>query len=143
VITFKRLAITFALVFLALLAWRYRNSELIQSFINPEASKPKSIQFDNGTVRQYLTPAEIAATKPTTKPPGELRKCKKGGATSYTNDLCPPGAKEYELTNGTINVVDNPNAKVAKDKEPTQLRLEPEQLEPNIGQRRIDQAIRN
>lgn len=142
-ITFKRLAITFTLVFLALLAWRYRNTELIQSFINPATSTPKPIQFDNGTVRQYLSPTELAATKPTTKPPGELRKCKKGAATSYTNDLCPPGAKEYELTNGTVNVVDNPNAKVAKNKEPAQLRLEPEQLEPSNGQRRIDQAIRN
>lgn len=142
-ITFKRLAITFALVFLALLAWRYRNTELIQSFITPTTSTPKPIQFDNGTMRQYLSAAEIAATKPTTKPPGELRKCKRGAATSYTNDLCPPGAKEYELTNGTVNVVDNPNAKVARAKAPTELRLEPEQLEPTMGQRRIDQAIRN
>ncbi len=142
-ISLKRLTITFALIFLVLTAWRYRNTELIQSIINPNTSKPKSIQFDNGTVRKYLTPAEIAARKPTTKPPGELRKCQKGTSITYTNDLCPAGAKEYELTNGTLNVVDNPNVKIAKPKEPDQLKPEPEELEPNIGQRRIDKAIRN
>jgi hypothetical protein len=143
--TFKRLAVTLALVFVALLAWPYRKSAFVQDLMHPDTSKPKVIQFENGTVRQYPTPDEVAVNRarPKPKPLGELRKCKLGASITYTNELCPVGAKEYGLSNGTVNVLDNANAKAVKKKETAHSSLEAAPAEPHMAQRRMDQAIGN
>ena len=55
---------------------------------------PKPIVFDNGTVRQYEpTPPPAVPSLPN----GVLRKCVRGGETTYTNVSCPAGYKERSV----------------------------------------------
>ena len=62
--------------------------------------------FDNGTVRQYDSPASVAArNKGQPMPLGTLRKCQRGTEVSYTNSFCPPGTRELKLDKGTVNVI--------------------------------------
>lgn len=102
----KHVAIAFALVLLLAVTWRVAQSDWGQG-LGAQTAKPAApIQFDNGTVRQYDSPASVAArSKGQPLPLGMLRKCQRGTEISYTNSFCPPGAKELKVDKGTLTVV--------------------------------------
>jgi hypothetical protein len=142
-VNLKKIAISIAVVFVALNVWKYWNSEFIQSIVHSQDPKKPTIQFDNGTVRQYQRPTE-AELKVEPKAAGVLRKCKDGDKISYTNTWCPPGAKELTLTNGTVNVIEGSSleSKNTKNKNDSKELNEKSVPEASLSQRRIDQAAR-
>ncbi|MDH4391092.1 MAG: hypothetical protein QE285_06675 [Aquabacterium sp.] len=88
------------------ITWRVAQSDWGRHLGQPVAQPAAPIQFDNGTVRQYDSPASVAArNKGQPLPLGALRKCQRGTEISYTNSFCPPGAKELKVDKGTVNVV--------------------------------------
>lgn len=104
----KHVAIAFALLFLLAITWRLAQSDWGRSLSRPPDKPAAAIQFDNGTVRQYDSPASVAArSKGQPLPLGTLRKCQRGADISYTNSFCPPGSKELKLDKGTLNVVES------------------------------------
>jgi hypothetical protein len=142
-VNLKKIAIVFGLLFVALSLWKYKNSELLQSIVSSQDPKKPTIQFDNGTVRQYQRPSE-AELKAEPKTPGILRKCKNGDAISYTNTWCPKGSKELAVANGTVNVIEGnaANPKSTKNKNDSKELNEKDIPEVSLSQRRIDQAAR-
>ena len=101
-----------ALALLALLAlavtWRVAQSDWARQLGQPAARPAAPIVFDNGTVRQYDSPASVAArSKGQSMPLGTLRKCQRGTEVSYTNSFCPTGTRELKLEKGTVNVVES------------------------------------
>ena len=117
----KHVAIAFALLLLLAITWRLASSDWGRSLSRPPDKPAAAIQFDNGTVRQYDSPASVAArNKGQPLPLGTLRKCQgmgqRGADISYTNSFCPPGSKELKLDKGTVNVIESgpANAPAAK-----------------------------
>jgi hypothetical protein len=107
----KRSLIGLAVLLLLAVAWRYRHSELFGGAKAP-TGKPAAIQFDNGSVRAPVLPASGAdGQTPLPMPPVGLRKCVKGGTTTYTDGLCPTGTKELPIKAGAVTVL--PGAKPA------------------------------
>jgi hypothetical protein len=105
----KRSLIGVAVLLLLSVAWRYRHSEFITGAKSP-AAKPAPLQFDNGSVRAPVLPASGAdGQTPLPMPPVGLRKCVKGGTTTYTDGLCPTGSKERTIDQGSVSVL--PGAK--------------------------------
>lgn len=102
----KHVAIAFAVLLLLAVTWRVAQSDWGRS-LGADAARPAApIQFDNGTVRQYDSPASLAArNKGQPLPLGTLRKCQRGAEISYTNSFCPPGSKELKMDKGTLTVV--------------------------------------
>ena len=112
----KHVAIAFALLLVLAITWRLAQSAWAQGLRQPPAKPAAPIQFDNGTVRQYDSPASVAArNKSQPLPVGMLRKCQgqgqgqgqRAGEVSYTNSFCPPGTREMKLEKGTVNVVES------------------------------------
>lgn len=131
----------FAVVLVALTtaaAWRYRDAAWLHEFLNPQPAKKLHIEFDNGTVRQYETPASGKAKKANEPlPVGAMRKCVRGGDISYTNNACPVGSIEQPLSKGTITVLSAP---------PTPPKLAPAPPappvpEPTLRQKSVDRAL--
>jgi hypothetical protein len=119
--------------------WKYWDSETVQSYLRPKSSsRMPSIQFDNGSVREF--PVTPPNTKDTPPPLGSLRKCQKGGEISYTNSICPPGTKEVKMANGTVSVVEGQKPAPAGNgaKKPDGA---PDKDEPSIRDKMIDRAI--
>jgi len=107
----KHVAIAFVLLLVLAITWRLAQSEWAQGLRQPPAKPAAPIQFDNGTVRQYDSPASVAArNKGQPLPLGTLRKCQglgqRVGEIGYTNSFCPPGTRELKLEKGTLNVVE-------------------------------------
>lgn len=146
--TARNLVIALVVLLAAAITWRYRNSELIQDLVNPQQHKPVRIEFDNGTVREYASPAS-ASRKAGAAPMrvGSLRKCQKAGEITYTNTYCPPGAKEMPLTQGTVNVVETPAPKPAGSVLPLQTPSPASpgdavrKQEPGLRERAVDAAV--
>jgi hypothetical protein len=89
----------------AAFAWRYHDAEVVTRFLHPDTTKPKPIQFDNGTVRQYRIASQPDGVRQEAQlPVGSLRKCWKGAEVVYTNFSCPRGFKERPVA-ATVNVV--------------------------------------
>ena len=106
--TLKHVAIAFFALLVLAITWRLAQSEWAQGLNRPADTAPRRIEFDNGTVRQYDSPASVAArNQGQPMPLGTLRKCQRGTEVSYTNSFCPPGAKELKVDKGTLNIVDS------------------------------------
>lgn len=93
------------LVLLLSMGWRLSKSNAVQSWLHPPDSRPAAITFDNGTVRQTEPASGPVVLGDLIRPPGGMRKCKKGKSTVYTDRSCPPGTQEVAITNGTVNVL--------------------------------------
>lgn len=139
--TMRRIALGLALVFALALGWRYRHAEAVQSLLAPPSAKPLAIPFDNGTVRQYLAASQPAAGEAGAKPLGSVRKCRKGAEISYTNSLCPPGAKELELSKGTLNVLNGTPAQASGRPAGNPPATAAAAAEPTLAQRRIERLV--
>ncbi len=95
--------------------WRYRHAEWVTELLSPKDTRPARIQFDNGTVRAIALPASGPdGQTPLQLPAAAMRKCLKAGRVTYTNELCPPGAKELAMGQGSLSVLpgQKPAAKV-------------------------------
>lgn len=99
-----------ALIVLLLLSigWRLSQSSAVQAWLHPPDRRPAAITFDNGSVRQTEPASGPALVGELIRPPGGMRKCKKGKATVYTDRSCPPGMQEEAISNGTVNVLAGP-----------------------------------
>lgn len=95
------------LILLVLLSigWRFSRSDTVQAWLHPPDRRPASIVFDNGTVRQTEPASGPVELGDPIRPPGGMRKCKKGKETVYTDRSCPPGTREVVIANGTVNVL--------------------------------------
>jgi hypothetical protein len=105
--TFRRIFIAIALLFLAAIVWRYRHSEAVRGLVDSEPTSPVTIRFDNGTVRDMVPASDAkAAAAEAPRPPGGLRKCVSPDKTIYTELSCPHGSKEQTIGGkGTFTVV--------------------------------------
>lgn len=120
--------------------WKYWDSETVQSYLRPKASsRPASIQFDNGSVREF--PVRPPNTKDTPPPLGSLRKCQRGSEISYTNELCPPGTREVKMNSGTVSVIEMPKPAPAPANGAKKPDGSPDKDEPSIRDKMIDRAI--
>ena len=90
-----------ALVLVLAVGWHYRNSDTVQSLIDPPSRHPVKVEFDNGTAHP---PAPLQAVEPPKSVAG-VRKCKKGNAVIYTDGNCPPDSKELSISSGSVTVV--------------------------------------
>jgi len=127
-----------ALALLALLAlavtWRVAQSDWARQLGQPAARPAAPIVFDNGTVRQYDSPASVAArSKGQPMPLGTLRKCQRGAEVTYTNSFCPAGTRELSVGKGTVNVVES--APLATAKPP------PATAAPSLRERAVERAV--
>ncbi len=111
----KTVAVAILLLVLAAMGWRYRNADWVQSALHPAEHKPLSIPFDKPP-----DPADAAASLPAPQavapPPGPrgVRKCRtKAGEVIYTDNTCPPGAREQAITQGAVTVLPAQAAKPA------------------------------
>jgi hypothetical protein len=139
----KRSLIGVAVLLLLAVAWRYRQSEFLGGAKAP-AAKPAAIQFDNGSVRAPILPASGAdGQTPLPMPPVGLRKCVKGGTTTYTDALCPTGTKELPIKAGAITVVPGQKPGSAAEAPRRNLRdvLSPPGEEQNLKEKQIDRVI--
>ncbi len=99
--TFRSIFIAIAMLIALGAAWSKRQS--IGALLSPSQAPPRTIEFDNGTVRQY-GPASNTSAQPQVMS-GGMRKCFKGQQISYTNMECPPGATEKPVAGPTVNVL--------------------------------------
>jgi hypothetical protein len=103
---FRTIALTVLALFVAAAGWRYRNADWVRSWVNTTMpAKAKPIVFDNGTVRAPPVRASGAAAAAAAT---GLRKCIRGQSVSYTDQPCPPGSREAEVTRGAVTVVEGP-----------------------------------
>ena len=102
----KNISIGAAVLLMASIGWRYRNAPVITAWLSPDQPAAARIEFDNGTVRDYSAASQPSQGNDSRNlGPGGVRKCKKGAEIIYTNEACPHGAKEHQMTGGTISVV--------------------------------------
>lgn len=89
--------------------WRYRHSAVVQGLVQTEDTRPASIKFDNGTVRNTEPASAASAVAPAkVLPPDQFRRCSDGKSVVYTDRPCAPGSKELPPQNkGTLNVMRN------------------------------------
>ena len=100
--SFKHVALALLALLALAITWRLAQSDWARQLGQPAAKPLAPIVFDNGTVRQYDSPASVAArNKGQPMPLGTLRKCQRGTEVSYTNSFCPPGTRELKLDKGT------------------------------------------
>ena len=123
-----------ALALAAAATWRFRHADWVQTLLHPQPVKKLKIEFDNGTVRQYETPAPGQARKANEPlPVGALRKCVRGTEISYTNNPCPVGTKEQALNKGTVTVLSAPPKPAAVPAQVTP--------EPTLQQKAVERAL--
>lgn len=94
--------------------WRHR--AVIHDGLEPTASRPKPLVFDNGTVRDVPAPA-ARPTAALTRADG-LRKCVRGSQTTYTNFDCPAGFKQKNVTTDRVTVLEAQAGRAAPASKP-------------------------
>jgi hypothetical protein len=134
--SFKHVLFGVALLFMLAITWRLAQSDWARGLHAPAAKPPARISFDNGTVRQYDSPASVAArSKGQPLPLGTLRKCQRAGDITYTNSFCPPGTRELALAKGTVNVLESGPVHTAPPA------AKPSPAEPSLRERAIERAV--
>lgn len=104
----RRLAILVVLLLLAASAWRYRDAPFWREWVGsarPAPGSPARIEFENGSNRDAT-----GVTRVVPRQAAGPRKCRQGERVVYTDGACPPGTKEIEIAQGTLNVVSMPRA---------------------------------
>ena len=137
--TVARLLLVFALLFVLVFAWHLRNAAWVQAFAQPPATAPIDIQFDKGPAPQATAASSLAtAAQPSTRSTGALRKCKRGGEILYTNSECPPGSTVLLADRGTVTVINDESASLARQKLEA---AKPKVTEPDLKQQLIQRAV--
>lgn len=113
--TLRALFIALGLLIAMGAVWSKRQA--VEALFSPSPPPPKTIQFDNGTVRQYGASFNASAQPQTM--PGGMRKCFKGLQVSYTNLECPPGSTEKPVAGPTVNVLSAQVAAKPNESSPT------------------------
>lgn len=137
--TLRWMVFAVAALLLASMAWRYRAQA--SAWLAPEPP-PRPIVFDNDASTPPPPPAS-AATGPQVRPPGTMRKCVRGGETSYTDRPCPPGFRERDLATDRVTVL--PTAPAAAASPPGKRKTLKQALdvadEDRLRERMIDRAV--
>ncbi len=137
----KHVVVAILLLLLGATTWRVAQSDWGRGLRAAAAKPPAPIVFDNGTVRQYDSPAAVAARQQNNPLPlGTLRKCQRGGETSYTNSFCPPGSRELKLGQGTVTVVES-RPVVPAAVLPGALSGQTAQPTPTLRERAVERAV--
>jgi len=134
----KQLAIGFAVLFALAGTWRLAQSDWARSLGQAPGKDAAPIQFDNGTVRQYDSPASVAArNQGQPLPLGTVRKCQGGAEISYTNSFCPPGTRELKVDKGTVTVIESVPLPAPGPAKPP---AAPAQAAPTLRERAVERA---
>lgn len=134
-----RLLLVFALLLVLALGWRLRNAGWVQALTQPPAAAPAAVVFDKGPAPQAAAASSPAATtQPGSRSTGALRKCKRGGETLYTNSDCPPGSTVLSADRGTVTVINDQSASLARQKLEA---AKPQVAEPDLKEKMIQRAI--
>ena len=132
--SFKHVALALLALLALAITWRLAQSDWARQLGQPAAKPLAPIVFDNGTVRQYDSPASVAArNKGQPMPLGTLRKCQRGTEVSYTNSFCPPGTRELKLDKGTVNVIGSTAPDTTKP--------QPAADGPSLRERAVERAV--
>ena len=132
--SFKHVALALLALLALAITWRLAQSDWARQLGQPAAKPLAPIVFDNGTVRQYDSPASVAArNKGQPMPLGTLRKCQRGTEVSYTNSFCPPGTRELKLDKGT--------GKVSGATAPATTKPPPAADGPSLRERAVERAV--
>ncbi len=134
----KHVAATILVLFMLAITWRVAQSDWGRGINRPAAKPPAPITFDNGSARQYDSPASVAArSKGQPLPLGTVRKCQRGTEISYTNSFCPPGARELKVHKGTVTVLESGPVAPA----PAPPTIAPGPPPPTLRERAIERAV--
>jgi hypothetical protein len=90
-----------ALLLVATVAWRHKDSSLVHDLAEQEAQVRPVLQFDNGS---SVVPADSGGPARPAASKG-IHKCKKGSVVTYTDAPCEHNRHEQALTGGTVTVV--------------------------------------
>jgi hypothetical protein len=130
----RHVVVTLLALLVLAVTWRVAQSDWARRLGQPDAKPAAPIVFDNGTVRQYDSPASVAArSKGQPMPLGTLRKCQRGTEVSYTNSFCPAGTRELKLEKGTVNVVESTA--------PAAVKGSPASGGPSLRERAVERAV--
>lgn len=103
----KGIVITVLVLLAASAAWRDRAAIDRWLQAGPSA-QAKPIVFDNGTVREPPAAASQPFAAAVSLLPGMLRKCVRGGQTTYTDIDCPNGFQQRTVAADRVSIVDAP-----------------------------------
>lgn len=130
----RHVVVTLLALLVLAVTWRVAQSDWARRLGQPDAKPAAPIVFDNGSVRQYDSPASVAArSKGQPMPLGTLRKCQRGTEVSYTNSFCPTGSRELKLEKGTVNVVESTA--------PAAVKSPPDAGGPSLRERAVERAV--
>ena len=101
------------LVVLALgkFAWSHRGDDWVVKLLHPQGLTQSEIKFDNGSVRDAAVANEppaapASATRSVKNEAGQLKKCVIAGKITYTDQVCPVGAKVAAVSGGNVAVLE-------------------------------------
>ncbi len=98
-------------------AWSHRGDDWAVNLLRPQGRANQEIRFDNGSVRDaaeanapQAAPATVARS--VKNEVGQLKKCVTAGKITYTDQVCPYGAKVAAVNGGSVAVLEThkPNA---------------------------------
>ena len=122
----KTLLLCFGVTIVASTAWRYRNAQWVQQFLQVDGPAKVNIKFDNGSVRDGQRTggprqaSERQNQSSSDNAIGKLKKCLHKDEVIYTDQPCPVNARVAPVKGGSVTVVG-----ATKTKPETQAAVEP------------------
>lgn len=109
--TVKFVLVGLVVVVLGKLIWSHRGDDWVQNLLRPQGLAKLDIKFDNGSVRDAAVANEpqiapAAASQTVKNVAGQLKKCVTAGKTTYTDQVCPFGAKVAAVNGGSVVVLE-------------------------------------
>lgn len=97
-------------------AWNHRGDDWVANLLRPHGRATQEIKFDNGSVRDAAVAnapsvAPDAAARSVKNEAGQLKKCVAAGKVTYTDQVCPVGAKVAAVNGGSVVVLEAQKSK--------------------------------
>lgn len=91
-------------------AWSHRGDDWVVKLLQHQGLTKSEIKFDNGSVRDAAVanepPAASAVARSVKNEAGQLKKCVTAGKITYTDQVCPVGAKVAAVSGGNVAVLE-------------------------------------
>ena len=109
--TVRVVLVGLALLVFGKIIWSHRGDDWVLNLLRPQGPAKTEIKFDNGSVRDAaVAPADQASRAATDSSvkneAGQLKKCVVAGKVTYTDQVCPVGAKVAAVSGGNVVVLD-------------------------------------